>query len=286
MSTAARYGNIDCMRVLYMAGVTWDIRTTVAAILTNQLDSLRFLHARGCEFSTNSCWWVVRYHGNIEVLRFLHDETGADLTGTLLTAAENGNLRCMRYAHQHGEAWHPDICMMAARGGHLQCLHYAHKHGCPWDDETAQAAVCARSWGCLKYALQHGSGWFTHIVLAGFIGFALWRCMRSDDSGSIRYSLKWCGEKLAPCALAFVITVAYYKKHLGNYLPEHNAEHIMLSYLCLVVMYWTMEGIFESTWFKIVLRVLALLVFGLQVVLLNARRVQPPELPNWYKLTF
>eukprot|EP01032_Pedospumella_encystans_P013955 gene13955-16045_t len=213
MSTAARHGNIDCMRVLYMAGVAWDIRTTVAAILTNQLDSLRFLHARGCEFPTNSCWWVVRYHGSIDVLRFLHEEAGADLTGTLLTAAENGNLRC-------------------------------------------------------------------------FICFAVWRCMRSDASGPIGYSLEWWGGKLVPCALAFLITVAYYKKHLGHYLSEHNAEHIMLSYLCLVVMYWTMEGIFESSWFKIVLRVLAFLVFGLQVVLLNARRVQPPELPSWYKLTF
>jgi len=288
MNTAARHGNIDCMRLLHKAGVAWDVRTVVEAILANQLDTVRFLHTQGCELPTNSCWWVVWFHGSIEVLRYLHQEAGADLAGTLLTAAEVGNLDCLQYAHEQGEPWNPNVCVLAARGGHLHCLRYANQHGCPWDDNTAQAAISARSWECLKYSLRHGRGWWVHICMSPSLYYIFHIYTEYISSGSIaKFSFNWWKVILGICLYMCLLLVVLYRKHFGRYLSVRNADRIVQSSFCLAFMFLAGDGILEASWPMAALRGVVIVVFAGFAVLFNMQHVVfqalPADSPHWFQ---
>ena len=50
-------------------------------------------------------------------------------------AAKNGNLECLKYSHENGCYWNKLTTYYAAKNGHLDCLKYAHENGCPWNEE-------------------------------------------------------------------------------------------------------------------------------------------------------
>lgn len=75
---------------------------------------------------------------------------------TCACAAEEGNLDCLRYAHEQGCPWGSDTCAGAAAGGHLSCLQYAHKHGCAWNSTITWKAAQHGHLECFKYALLNG----------------------------------------------------------------------------------------------------------------------------------
>ena len=87
-------------------------------------------------------------NGNVELLKFLHEERCPWDFWTCSYAAKNGHLECLKYAHENRCPWGPlgkwnmntcsykDTCYNAAEKGHLKCLKYAHENGCPWDWRT------------------------------------------------------------------------------------------------------------------------------------------------------
>ena len=63
-----------------------------------------------------------------------------------------GNLEILRYAHENGCPWDAQTCSHAADGGHLQVLQYAHDYGCPWGAETCKRAAAKGHLQVLQYA--------------------------------------------------------------------------------------------------------------------------------------
>ena len=75
-------------------------------------------------------------------------------------SAENGDLECLKYAHDNGYQWNKWTPANAAKNGHLECLKYAHDNGCPWDEyTTSYAALYKGNIECLKYAHENGCPW-------------------------------------------------------------------------------------------------------------------------------
>ena len=248
MKTAATYGNIECMRVLQGAGAFADVHTTLLAVANNQSESVKYLHSLNCAFPERICANAVKSNGDVEMLRFLHEEVGADLTDTLFAAAENGRLDCLQYAHEHGAAWHVDVCMLAASGGHLHCLRYAHEHGCPWDEETVKAAVSARSWGCFTYAFRRRAGWWQHFVATIYLHWSgtMFVKILNDQTGK-QPTLK-CLEILCVLTNIAIYMLILYRRHVGNYLSVRSADRIAQSYFCLLLLFVTGDGILEASW--------------------------------------
>jgi len=52
-----------------------------------------------------------------------------------VNAAIYGNLNCLKYAHENGCPWNENTCCSAAENGHLECLKYAHENGCPGSEK-------------------------------------------------------------------------------------------------------------------------------------------------------
>ena len=74
-------------------------------------------------------------------------------------AAKNGQIECLKYAHENGCRWNKQTCSYAAEYGHLGCLKYAHEHGCPWDEWTCRLAAMNGHLECIHYAWKNGCEW-------------------------------------------------------------------------------------------------------------------------------
>ena len=66
--------------------------------------------------------------------------------------ALNGNLDLLKYLHENGCPWNEATCTCASLVGHLECLKYAHEHGCPWNEFTSSESALRGHLECLKYA--------------------------------------------------------------------------------------------------------------------------------------
>ena len=78
-------------------------------------------------------------NGNVELLKFLHEERCPWDFWTCSYAAKNGHLECLKYAHENGCPWDKRTCSKAAEKGHLECLQYARENGCPSDEELSDS---------------------------------------------------------------------------------------------------------------------------------------------------
>jgi hypothetical protein len=119
MYWAAWAGNLACLRYLHAAGCPWGTNTAHAAAREGHLECLRYLHENGCPWDE----WVAA------------------------VAAREGHLPCLQYIHEVGRPWGENTTFCAAQSGHLDCLQYAVTQGCEWHlDATSNAASSCRSY--------------------------------------------------------------------------------------------------------------------------------------------
>jgi hypothetical protein len=62
-----------------------------------------------------------------------------------------GNLECLKYLHENDCHWDKVVCESAAANGHLDCLKYLHENDCPWDINTFSTVTL----NGLKYAYKN-----------------------------------------------------------------------------------------------------------------------------------
>ena len=65
-----------------------------------------------------------------EVENRIEEALSAICAKSCAAAAEGGQLECLKYLHENGCAWDESTCEAAAEGGHLECLKYLHENGC------------------------------------------------------------------------------------------------------------------------------------------------------------
>ena len=138
-------------------------------------------------------------HGDLDCLKYAHENGYILDTFTCKFAAMNGHLECLKYAHENGFPWNKQTCEYAAMHGHLECLKYAHENGCPWDRMTCNNAAYMGRIECLKYAHENGCPWneFT--------------CLYAAMQGRLE-CLKYAHENGCPWDKWTYINASYYRK--------------------------------------------------------------------------
>ena len=76
-------------------------------------------------------------NGNLDLLKFLHENGCPWDEFTCSEAAIKGRLECLQYLHENGCPWNERTCSRAAQNGNLECLRYAHENGCPGSENYA-----------------------------------------------------------------------------------------------------------------------------------------------------
>lgn len=77
---------------------------------------------------------------------------------TCQEVAENGNLECLKYLHENGCEWSVDTLISAAKGGHIQCLEYAFENGCYHGSHVFDGAFEGDSLESFKFLLEYYNG--------------------------------------------------------------------------------------------------------------------------------
>jgi len=127
--------------------------TAVAAEHGN-LRLLKYLHEQGFAWHGGTCPSACE-NGHLEILQYAH-ENGCPWEGNVyFQAAMYGHLSCMKYAFEHGlQEWHLNVCSNAALRGHLEIVQYAHENGCPWDSNVHTSAA---KWVSTMHAVRIGA---------------------------------------------------------------------------------------------------------------------------------
>lgn len=184
---AAHHGHLECLRFLHDNGCPWNKTTTSEALVGRHEHCLRYAVQNGCPFAVPTTCGMVAFRGQLDLLKFLHEQSGswsseiashvaecAAAAGSLnclkyaseqgcgrlhricAEAACGGHLECLQYIRGLGWPWISTACSLAAAGGFLNCLKFLHQNGCPWDADACRAAAANGHIECLKYAHKGG----------------------------------------------------------------------------------------------------------------------------------
>ena len=105
------------------------------------LDTLKILHRRGrVAFNVDLCT-AAAYGGQLEVLKWLRENSYPWDEMTCACAASGGYLKMLQWARANGCPWDERTFLGGAYGGHLKVLQWARANGCPWDAETCAHAA-------------------------------------------------------------------------------------------------------------------------------------------------
>lgn len=190
---AAVSGHLGTFQCAYEARPPPDARATGdivdAVCYHGRLDMLMYIESRGVVVNTSLCCSKAARRGNLEILRYLHDQRCEFTADACTQAASNGHLDCLRYLHEHGCPWTADVCHSAVRYRHLHCAKYLlecgcyldvadvmnkvlnsevnhvpwllllHEYGAPVNTSLYTYAACHGSLRYLTYLHDHGVAW-------------------------------------------------------------------------------------------------------------------------------
>ena len=126
------------------------------AAINNSLDCIKFLYnSLGVEMKWDSttCKYAAS-NGNIELLKFLHENGCSWDWRTCKYAAQSGELKCLEYAHCNGCECKESASYAAIKYNRMECLYYLEKNNCPFIYNSGEVAAKNNRLDCLKYILS------------------------------------------------------------------------------------------------------------------------------------
>ncbi|KAL6075282.1 Ankyrin repeat domain containing protein [Balamuthia mandrillaris] len=96
----------------------------IAQVLGNEAPSLS-------SFSSDVSCAIAASNGNLEMLKWLHEQGCPWDASTFDRAAVSGDLEVAKWMHAQGCPWEASTCNTAAKEGHLDFLKWARENGCP-----------------------------------------------------------------------------------------------------------------------------------------------------------
>jgi len=135
----------------------WDEGTLHMAASQGNLKMVKYCVANGCPMDKYACAGAAEY-GDLETLKYLHEEVKAPWGWTTATAAaENGHLHILEYLVECDyDEYDESACGYAASDDHFDCLKYLHETAkAPWDFWAVQVAHENNHQECLQYLLDN-----------------------------------------------------------------------------------------------------------------------------------
>ena len=129
-----------------------------SAIHNNSIACLEYGFAHGSTIPANACDELVknrRYH--FECFKFAHQHEGCKLyKNCTKQAARDGELEFLKYLHEQGCKWDAKAAVAAAKNGHEECLEYILRSGCARSKDICITAAKNGKEKCLAIAKKYG----------------------------------------------------------------------------------------------------------------------------------
>ena len=112
----------------------------------------------------DNCWSkAAAQFGNLDCLKYLHENGCPWNVWTCVSAASRGNLDCLKYLHENNCPWNEYAPAYAAANNHFDCLQYICENNCPLDEYTCYYSAAAGNLEMLKYVRSKGCPWKSEI---------------------------------------------------------------------------------------------------------------------------
>jgi hypothetical protein len=140
---AAENEHMYCLKNLVRKGYVEKENVCYIAAENNNFEMLKVAVEIGFDVSDEAITATAIVNGNLEMLKYLH-ENGCPITRhTVKEAAAWGRLDCLKYLHKNGCDWDSAAPLLAAENGNLDCFKYLYENQCPIDLQE-----------CLDYATR------------------------------------------------------------------------------------------------------------------------------------
>lgn len=163
---------INSLRFLHEKGCPWTEVVCRAATRAGSLECLIYAHENGCPWDITSICIVACQTGELECLTYIYEQTRAEeytlVKQCLTDAVKHGHLNCVKFLHKHSAPYNISLCTTAVRYGRFECLQYLHKKGYRWSATACTAAAEKGNLECLKYLHKNGCTWTKKTYRAAF----------------------------------------------------------------------------------------------------------------------
>jgi hypothetical protein len=162
----SKYGHLQILQYLYHFFIDqnldcpWDETTCEFAVEGGNLECLKWLHENGCPWNQYITICAARI-GNVDCLKYAYENdcnTPIEISSYSIIEKNTNNLNCLEYIHIHinEHIWDSSLTNSASSNDLLDCLTYLHENQCPWNNGTCINAAINGHSECLRYALQNG----------------------------------------------------------------------------------------------------------------------------------
>ncbi|GFH44210.1 hypothetical protein CTEN210_00684 [Chaetoceros tenuissimus] len=186
--SAARHGQLECLRYLKEQGWPVDGSVIFEAAEAGHLHCIEYLRSVGCPWNAIDVGDDDFHAGDImeacagsslECLRYCHENgCNVDLFLSCVQAAKNGKVDCIEYLRSKGCPWAMDFTEAAAGNDQLDSLEYLHKSGCPWNQMACLKAVHGDASRCLQYLHENRCEWDPDFLILEALRYGKLDCLK------------------------------------------------------------------------------------------------------------
>jgi len=127
-STAAKYGNLNCLKYLIENDCPYDFEKIIFKVVKyGHLKCLIYLYEKGIEFPDNIFYIAIKYD-KLDCLKYVLNKKCEYKENGCEVAASYGNLDILVYLHERGFILNRKTCIESAKNGFLDCLKYSIKN--------------------------------------------------------------------------------------------------------------------------------------------------------------
>ncbi len=150
----------DCLSLLELAKENGcNLRNVNGhATFYGNLEILKWAKGKGFDFTSSYVIHAVQ-NGHLEAFKWMRDNYKIEeyIRDRLCDfSAYYGQLDILKWAHENGYTWNAKTCSSAAVNGHLECLKYLRENNCEWDNNVYLNANKYEHKGLLEWAMENG----------------------------------------------------------------------------------------------------------------------------------
>lgn len=134
---AIKYGHFECYKHGHKRGMELPFWSCKNAASNGNTDILRYALKNGCDLICGNICEDAVISGNVDCLKFVHESGGIMTKNVIKYAVRYGKLDCLQYIIENGGQWTTRLCALSACSGDLNFVKYCQEHGCPWSVETS-----------------------------------------------------------------------------------------------------------------------------------------------------
>ena len=199
---ALMYNNKECIKYLYEnilnwskdnLSYSWQLSACLWAVENNNLNYFKIARNNGAIFQEYDIFNLVIEKGNINFLKYLMvNNTFNNYDFTLCkTAAEFGQLECLKYLHNNECLWDIETCNIASENGNIECIKYAFENQCPINAETYYYALKNNNLECIKYLYHNRIYWSEEYFSQFWKSHACFWAVKNNNIDYLKISYKY-----------------------------------------------------------------------------------------------